>query len=336
MAPYAPAQVQLLPSWDNGTYSPVLDVDDRYPTIEPSDDQYNGPYLSNALPPLSAATSLRSSSPRHSWSCHSSDEHQQCCDSGAAVDSPQYRQIQYTDGDYVYPPDSYLPSQHTNDQFFFSEGIPLSGPNSAAFQMDEKDPSITLLYSRGRPVGSREDSFGPSSRSSSSMSHSPSPLDSDESHSQPSPPPPTAKTASNQRRGSLSKVQCTFSYYEPSRHADAKSLLMKRKPAMACLFCRMRKIACAPPVPPETRCNQCARREINCEYPKESKRGQYRRQQYLERVGKEVAEKIAEVERLAADVERNGGDVTEVRAHIGTARPVGGRNRRLSSASQPY
>ena len=119
--------------------------------------------------------------------------------------------------------------------------------------MDEKDPSITLVYSRGRPVGSREDSFGPSSRSSSSMSHSQSSVDSDESVSPP-PPPPTSKAASNQRRGSLSKVQCTFSYYEPSRHADAKSLLMKRKPAMACLFCRMRKIACAPPVPPETRC----------------------------------------------------------------------------------
>jgi len=94
----------------------------------------------------------------------------------------------------------------------------------------------------------------------------------------------------------------------------------------------MRKIACAPPVPPETRCNQCARREITCEYPKESKRGQYRRQQYLERVGKEVAEKIAEVERLA-DVE---GNVTEVQGHIGTGRSAGGRNRRLSSASQPY
>ena len=85
------------------------------------------------------------------------------------------------------------------------------------------------------------------------MSHSQPSTDSDESASQP-PPPSTSKTSSNQRRGSLSKVQCTFSYYEPSRHADAKSLLMKRKPAMACLFCRMRKIACAPPVPPETRC----------------------------------------------------------------------------------
>lgn len=336
MAPYAP--VQLLPSWDNSPYSQVLDVDDRYPTIEPSDDQYDGPYLSNVLPPLSAATGLvRSTSHRHSWSCHSSDEHQQCCDSGAAADSPQYRQIPYTDGDYVYSPDGYLPSQHSpSDQYFFSDGVQLSGPNPAAFQMDEKDPSLPLLYSRGRPVGSREDSFGPSSRSSSSMSHSHSSLDSDESSSQPPPPQPTSKTSSNQRRGSISKVQCTFSYYEPSRHADAKSLLMKRKPAMACLFCRMRKIACAPPVPPETRCNQCARREITCEYPKESKRGQYRRQQYLERVGKEVAEKIAEVERLAADVERNGGTVTEVQGHVATSRSVGGRNRRLSSASQPY
>jgi len=185
-------------------------------------------------------------------------------------------------------------------------------------------------------MGSREESFEPSSRSSSSMSHSHSSLDSDEPASQPPPPPQTSKTSSSHRRGSLSKVQCTFSYYEPSRHADAKSLLMKRKPAMACLFCRMRKIACAPPVPPETRCNQCSRREITCEYPKESKRGQYRRQQYLERVGKEVAEKIAEVERLAADVERNGGSVAEVQGHIGSGRPVGGRNRRLSSASQPY
>jgi len=116
MAPYAPAQVQLLPSWDNGPYSPVLDVDDRYPTLEPSEDQYTGSYLTNnILPPLNAATSLIRSSPhRHSWSCHRSDEHQQCCDSGAVADSPQYRQIPYAEsGDYVYSPDGYLPSQHT-------------------------------------------------------------------------------------------------------------------------------------------------------------------------------------------------------------------------------
>ena len=61
MVPYAPAQVQLLPSWDNGSYSPVLGIDDRYLTLEPSEDQYNGSYLSNILLPLSVAISLAQS-----------------------------------------------------------------------------------------------------------------------------------------------------------------------------------------------------------------------------------------------------------------------------------
>ena len=63
--------------------------------------------------------------------------------------------------------------------------------------------------------------------------------------------------------------------------------------------------------------SQCSRRDIACEYPKESKRGKYRWQQYLERVGKGVAEKTAEVDRLAADVELNGGSVAEAQGHIG-------------------
>lgn len=144
MAPYTPAQVQLLPSWDNGPYSPVLDVDDRYPTLEPSEDQYNGPYLSNVLPPLSATTSLvRSPSHRHSWSCHSSDEHQ-CCDSGAVGDSPQYRQVPYTEGDYIYSPDGYLPSQHApNDQ--------VSPPTSPFRPVRLMFEAISLLFSTITP-----------------------------------------------------------------------------------------------------------------------------------------------------------------------------------------
>ena len=151
MAPYAPAQVQLLPSWDNGPYSPVLDVDDRYPTLEPSEDQYNGSYLSNILPPLSAATSLaRSPSHRHSWSCHPSDEHQQCCDSGAVADSPQYRQIAYTEGDYVYSPDSYLPSHHTsNDQV--SSPPPMSSFRPVRLMFE----AISLLFSTFSLMASR-------------------------------------------------------------------------------------------------------------------------------------------------------------------------------------
>jgi hypothetical protein len=148
MAPYAPTHVQLLPSWDNGPYSPVLDVDDRYPTLEPSEDQYNGPYLSNVLPPLSVATSLiRSPSHRHSWSCHPSDEHQQCPDSGTVADSPQYRQIPYTEGDYVYSPDGYLPSQHTpNDQ--------VSLPTSSFRPVRLMFEAISLLFSTSFPMAS--------------------------------------------------------------------------------------------------------------------------------------------------------------------------------------
>ncbi|EPS96933.1 hypothetical protein FOMPIDRAFT_1089631, partial [Fomitopsis schrenkii] len=54
---------------------------------------------------------------------------------------------------------------------------------------------------------------------------------------------------------------------------------VKKKPIMACLFCRERKIACGPPDPasPEQRCNQCARRSLPCEYPKESRRGMHKR-----------------------------------------------------------
>ncbi|QRW08544.1 Fungal Zn(2)-Cys(6) binuclear cluster domain [Ceratobasidium sp. AG-Ba] len=48
-----------------------------------------------------------------------------------------------------------------------------------------------------------------------------------------------------------------------------------KKPALACLFCRKRKIACGPPPPdsPDRTCNQCARRKQCCEYPTESRRG---------------------------------------------------------------
>jgi len=51
----------------------------------------------------------------------------------------------------------------------------------------------------------------------------------------------------------------------------------KKKPILACLFCRERKIACGQPLPGSTKCNQCARRGLDCEFPKESRRGQHKR-----------------------------------------------------------
>jgi len=53
----------------------------------------------------------------------------------------------------------------------------------------------------------------------------------------------------------------------------------QKKQALACLFCRERKIACGRPPAhsPDQTCNQCARRRIKCEYPTESRRGQHKR-----------------------------------------------------------
>ncbi|KAF8993677.1 hypothetical protein BDQ17DRAFT_1312024 [Cyathus striatus] len=50
---------------------------------------------------------------------------------------------------------------------------------------------------------------------------------------------------------------------------------MDKKPPLACLFCRGRKIACGPPLPgsKDKTCNQCQRRSLKCEYPLESRRG---------------------------------------------------------------
>ncbi|KAA1472938.1 hypothetical protein DENSPDRAFT_765553, partial [Dentipellis sp. KUC8613] len=50
----------------------------------------------------------------------------------------------------------------------------------------------------------------------------------------------------------------------------------KPPPFLACFFCRGRKIACTPPKPgnPDRTCNQCERRNLICEYPLVSRRGQ--------------------------------------------------------------
>lgn len=52
-----------------------------------------------------------------------------------------------------------------------------------------------------------------------------------------------------------------------------------KKPPLACLFCRGRKIACGSPVPggDDHTCNQCHRRGLKCEYPAESRRGMRRK-----------------------------------------------------------
>ncbi|KAG8760828.1 hypothetical protein FRC11_014887 [Ceratobasidium sp. 423] len=62
---------------------------------------------------------------------------------------------------------------------------------------------------------------------------------------------------------------------QPSPEVEEKKETPSKKPALACLFCRKRKIACGPPPPDsvDRTCNQCLRRKQPCEYPTESRRG---------------------------------------------------------------
>ncbi|CAE6397691.1 unnamed protein product [Rhizoctonia solani] len=67
----------------------------------------------------------------------------------------------------------------------------------------------------------------------------------------------------------------TQPFAQSSPDVEEKKETPPKKPALACLFCRKRKIACGPPPPdsPNRTCNQCLRRKQTCEYPTESRRG---------------------------------------------------------------
>ncbi|PPQ68209.1 hypothetical protein CVT25_015041 [Psilocybe cyanescens] len=77
---------------------------------------------------------------------------------------------------------------------------------------------------------------------------------------------------------------------------------LEKKPPLACLFCRGRKIACGPPVPGSTNktCNQCQRRSLPCEYPTESRRGM-RKKKLLDSV--ETVNKDASTASPSADAD---------------------------------
>ncbi|KAJ6538795.1 hypothetical protein DFH09DRAFT_1368709, partial [Mycena vulgaris] len=80
----------------------------------------------------------------------------------------------------------------------------------------------------------------------------------------PAPAPAAKRPAKKRREADRDRDR------ERERERDAH-----KKPPLACLFCRGRKIACGPPVGPAglAGCNQCQRRSLKCEYPAESRRG---------------------------------------------------------------
>ncbi|KAJ7260568.1 hypothetical protein C8J57DRAFT_1337557 [Mycena rebaudengoi] len=76
----------------------------------------------------------------------------------------------------------------------------------------------------------------------------------------------------------------------PPSHPELKFTESRRdgrskRQALACLFCRARKISCGRPPDgsDDQTCNQCARRRIECVYPTESRRGQHSRLKSLAR-----------------------------------------------------
>ncbi|ESK98059.1 hypothetical protein Moror_495 [Moniliophthora roreri MCA 2997] len=65
----------------------------------------------------------------------------------------------------------------------------------------------------------------------------------------------------------------------PKRRPSTPQSSEKKSLALACFFCRGRKIACGPQDPnsPDRTCGQCHRRSLKCEYPTESRRGMRKR-----------------------------------------------------------
>jgi len=63
------------------------------------------------------------------------------------------------------------------------------------------------------------------------------------------------------------------------RITTAKKAGEPKKPSLACLFCRQRKIACGRPAvgSKDHTCDQCTRRKIECVFPTESRRGHHAR-----------------------------------------------------------
>ncbi|KAG9102277.1 hypothetical protein FS749_009617 [Ceratobasidium sp. UAMH 11750] len=106
--------------------------------------------------------------------------------------------------------------------------------------------------------GQQDESAGQSlSSSSSSQQQQPAPL---------AQPQPIVPSQAHER---------TVPVASGSQGGKKDSSGAPKKPALACLFCRKRKIACGPPPPdsPDKTCNQCMRRKQECVYPSESRRG---------------------------------------------------------------
>ncbi|KAJ6485476.1 hypothetical protein C8R47DRAFT_540249 [Mycena vitilis] len=108
-------------------------------------------------------------------------------------------------------------------------------------------------------------------------------------------PAPDAESAIDSPGPYYHRYHVTTSSNEPAeslpapptlRFSEARKDGRSKRQALACLFCRERKIACGRPSgnhDPNQTCNQCIRRGRDCVYPTESRRGQHSRIKSLAR-----------------------------------------------------
>ncbi|KAJ7432369.1 hypothetical protein B0H11DRAFT_2126430 [Mycena galericulata] len=77
----------------------------------------------------------------------------------------------------------------------------------------------------------------------------------------------------------------SYTTHPSLKFTEARKDGRSKRQALACLFCRARKIACGRPTAgaKDQTCNQCARRQHPCIYPTESRRGQHSRLKSLAR-----------------------------------------------------
>ncbi|KAF7376710.1 hypothetical protein MSAN_00088000 [Mycena sanguinolenta] len=96
-----------------------------------------------------------------------------------------------------------------------------------------------------------------------------------ESQSQPASPPSATISPTTSLTSSSSSLPSTSASPSISFSANGKNgKNAPKRPPLACLFCRGRKITCGPPSGGKEGgpCNQCQRRAIKCEFPAEGRR----------------------------------------------------------------
>ncbi|KAJ7480854.1 hypothetical protein FB451DRAFT_1238609 [Mycena latifolia] len=175
-----------------------------------------------------------------------------------------------------------IPSRSTSpcsDSTQASDAGDMDGPPSKRRRMTEHLPRLPPIPTSD-DEGDREFPRGTPRTGLSPFYYSPSPPHHEAELPTEARPSHTSRTAHRPAHSPAPALKFT------EARKDGRS----KRQALACFFCRKRKIACGGPPKgsADQTCNQCARRGVDCEYPTESKRGQHSRIKSLARRAQEA------------------------------------------------